>query len=255
MTTHDSRSANSPRTAGSIRVGTSGWHYKHWKGPFYSETLRPSEYLSYYIQRFDTVEINNSFYMQPSAESVRAWHDAVPDDFLFAFKAHRFITHMKKLKDPIDPLRRLYDVVSVLGEKIGAILFQLPPFWRVNEERLEEFLGCLSPDFRHAFEFRNPTWYTDRVLGMLEQYDQALCIFDFGGNVSPREVTANLVYVRLHGPAAGYKGSYPGETLARWRDDFEAWKRRGHDVLCYFDNDEAGHAPANASSLANMLRT
>ena len=236
-----------------VRIGTSGWHYKHWRGPFYPEKMPPRAYLQYYMERLNTVEINNSFYMQPSIDSVASWAEQVPDDFLFAYKAHRFITHMKKLSDARDPLRRLYGVVEALGEKVAAILFQLPPSWKVNEDRLEEFLGLLSPRYRHAFEFRNPTWFNDRVLALLEQHGQSLCIFDIGGNVSPLETTSDLVYVRLHGPQPGYKGLYPHRTLELWEQRFEKWHEEGRDVLCFFDNDDSGYAVENAIQLRSMV--
>lgn len=242
--------AEDPKRKRLLRVGTSGWHYKHWSGPFYPETMAPGAYLDHYQRRLDVVEINNSFYMQPALESVRAWARQTPPQFLFAYKAHRFITHMKKLKDPNDPLDRLYGVVRGLGAKAAAILFQLPPGWKVNEERFEAFLRALSPHYRHVFEFRNETWINPRILSLLEEYQQGFCIFDMGGRETPHLVTSDLVYIRLHGPRAGYKGSYDDGALDAWATRLLGWRDDGRDVLCFFDNDDSGYAAVNAMALA-----
>lgn len=217
--------------------------------------MSPREYLEFYVQRLDTVEINNSFYMQPAVETATAWSRQVPDDFVFAYKAHRFITHMKKLTDPADPLHRLYEVVDGLGNKVAAILFQLPPSWKVNEARFEAFLEHLSPRYRHSFEFRNPTWFSDRILSLLEDHAQSLCIYDLGGSVSPIIATSDLVYVRLHGPQPGYKGLYSHTALTEWRERIRAWQFEGKDVLFYFDNDDSGYAAANAIELRGLVES
>lgn len=237
-----------------VYIGTSGWHYAHWKGPFYPEGSLPGGYLAFYVERFRTVEINNSFYKLPSLETMEAWRDAVPEHFVFAVKASRFITHMKKLKDPEQPLRNFYERVAGLGTKCGPILFQLPPRWRFNPERLEYFLGCLSDRFRHAFEFRDPSWYDPRAIDLLERYGTAFCIYDLAGHTSPILTTAPFVYVRLHGPGGAYQGSYPEEILAEWAMRFERWSNEQREVYCYFDNDQAGYAALNALQLQEMMR-
>lgn len=234
-------------------VGTSGWHYKHWKGPFYPADMSPKNFLAFYSERFRTAEINSSFYKQPDKNVLRGWRELVGEDFVFAFKANRFITHMKKLKDPVDPLRRLYDVAEALGETLGPILFQLPPGWSFNEERFENFLKELSSDHRHTFEFRNETWLNSRTLQLLRDHEQAFCIHELAGFLSPKEVTTDFVYIRLHGPGDKYQGRYDKETLGTWAGAISSWKRAGKDVYCYFDNDESGYAAINAAELAEMV--
>lgn len=238
---------------GSIRIGTSGWQYDHWKGPFYPERMSSDDMLSAYCDTFDSVEINGSFYRLPQQETVKAWRKAVPNEFMFAAKASRYVTHMKKLKDPGDPLRRLYDSFKGLGQTQGPILFQLPPNWSRNLERLEAFLKSLSGRFRHAFEFRDPSWHEDETFELLRQHGAAHCIHHLEGYLAPRELTAELAYVRLHGPDGPYQGSYDEKTLSGWAQSFQEWASDGHEVVCYFDNDEKGYAPRDAQRLKEMV--
>ena len=235
-----------------FQVGTSGWHYDHWQGPFYPENLPSDDWLAYYSARLSTVEINNSFYQLPEVESLRNWRSGMPQGFLFAAKASRYITHMKKLKDPEEPVASLLGRMDELGDKLGPILFQLPPNWHMDPERLGSFLDTLPEGYRYAFEFRHPSWFDDRVYEMLEAHDAAFCIYALGGRASPKEVTSDWVYVRLHGPGAAYQGKYDAETLAGWLGAFSTWMRQGKDVHCYFDNDEAGYAVQNALALQAM---
>ncbi len=236
-----------------IRVGTSGWHYKHWQPVFYPEGLAADGFLSHYQQYFDSVEINNSFYSLPSPETLEAWRDCVPEDFLFAVKASRYITHMKKLKDPRKSVQNFLDRVRSLGDTLGPILFQLPPHWRVNLERLEEFLEIL-PQSRVAFEFRDPSWFDARVYELLDETTRAFCIYDLDGRLSPIETPGGFIYVRLHGPDGPYQGRYGKQALAGWAGRLSAWARGGRDVFCYFDNDQAGYAVENAMELRGMLK-
>lgn len=239
--------------AGSIHIGTSGWHYRHWKGTFYPDSLNPSAYLAYYQRYFDTVELNNFFYRLPAREQMQVWKDAVPAHFLYTVKANRFITHLKKLKDPVQPLINLYDRVEVLGEKAGPILFQLPPNWRYVEDRLRAFLSQLSGDYRHVFEFRNPTWFNEAAYLLLQKHSAGLCIYDLAGFCSPFQVTAPFVYVRLHGPDGAYQGSYDEMSLFRWAESIRTWSEKALDVYCYFDNDEAGYAVRDALQLKTLI--
>ena len=159
-----------------IHIGTSGWHYDHWSGPFYPEDLSKDEFLSYYSKVFHTVEINNSFYHLPSEETFTKWRDTVPDGFIFSVKASRYITHMKKLKDPQEPVTNFMKRVDVLEDKLGPILFQLPPRWKVNPERLINFLKALPAGFRYTFEFRDSSWFDQRVMDALTDQGAAFCI-------------------------------------------------------------------------------
>lgn len=236
-----------------IRVGTSGWHYRSWVGPFYPHDAKPPSFLAHYTERFDCVEVNNTFYRLPQRKTVEAWAAQAPEKFLFAVKANRFITHMKKLKDPAEPIGRMFSVIDGFGGKLGPILFQLPPGWRVNAERLAEFLAALPHGHRYAFEFRDESWLCDEVFETLSDADAALVLYDFEGRNPPELVTASFVYVRLHGPGARYQGSYSGPALAVWRERATRWRSQGCDVFVFFDNDQKGYAAADAARLTAML--
>jgi uncharacterized protein YecE (DUF72 family) len=234
-------------------VGTSGWHYEHWEGPFYPAEIAREDYLAYYARHLPTVEVNNTFYQLPAVETLQRWRATAPEDFVFAVKASRYITHMKKLKDPEEPVTTFMGRIEALGDRLGPILFQLPPNWSFNRERLAAFLAVLPPGHRYTFELRDPDWLNDEAYALLEAHNAALCIYDFKGRQSPRRVTADFVYVRLHGPHGAYRGSYSDEALAGWAGAFSTWRRQGKDVYCYFDNDEAGYAVQNALTLQAML--
>ncbi len=236
-----------------VHIGTSGWHYGHWKGPFYPRFTASKDFLKYYCQKFHTTEINNSFYKLPESPTLKAWKDAVPPNFIFAAKASRYITHMKKLKDPEESLAKFMERITELGEKLGPILFQLPPRWSFNAERLRAFLAALPEKFRYALEFRDPRWINDETFQALADRGAAFCIYDIAGYLSPKEVTADFVYLRLHGPDGAYAGSYDRQTLAGWAGAISGWTGQGKDVFCYFDNDQAGYAAQNALELQEML--
>ena len=239
--------------AGKIHIGTSGWHYKHWLGTWYPEGTRPNEQFAYYRERFQTVEINNSFYRLPSLETFAAWRKAAPRGFLYSVKASRYITHMRKLLEPEQSFEKFWTHVAVLKEKLGPILFQLPPRWNINTERLAHFLAALPKKRRYAFEFRNATWYHDEVYALLNEHDCAFCIYELAGHLSPPAVTSSFVYVRLHGPGAKYAGSYDDAQLKSWARKCRAHARKGRDVFLYFDNDEAGYAAFNAQRLRELV--
>ena len=211
--------------------------------------------LSYYQQHFDTVEINNSFYRFPLESALREWRASTPPGFCFAAKGSRFLTHMKKLKDPEEGVAKFMERVEPLGEKLGPIVFQLPPWWEVNAERLEAFLRALPRGRRYAFELRNQTWHNAEVYGILSRHNAAFCIYDLAGYQSGYEVTADFTYVRLHGPGGAYQGSYSEEALRGWARRIRGWRRRLRAVYVYFDNDQDAYAPQNASALKHMLRS
>src|SRR5579862_6871633 len=174
---------SAPRAArhGTVHIGTSGWHYSHWRGPFYPEKLPASRMFGIYTQNFDTVELNNTFYRLPTPKSVAQWRDSSPENFCFAVKGSRFLTHMKKLKDTAQGIERFFERVDGLRRKLGPIVFQLPPFWEVNSERLEEFLTLLPRGHQYSFEFRNPTWHIESVYEILRRHNAAVCIFEIAG--------------------------------------------------------------------------
>jgi uncharacterized protein YecE (DUF72 family) len=239
---------------GSLHIGTSGWSYQHWKGPFYPEDLPNARMLACYVQHFRSAEINNSFYRLPSRETLTRWRKAVPRDFVFTAKASRYITHMKKLRDPAASTRGFLSRIRTLGSRLGPLLFQLPPHWRFNEERLAVLLDALPDRHRYAFEFRDPSWHNKRCYDLLRRHNAAFCIYELDGFLSPRRITTDFVYVRLHGPDGPYQGNYPDHTLAGWAGAFSTWSSQGKDVYCYFDNDQAGYAAQNALRLDAMLK-
>ena len=249
-----SREGSGPALSGGrIHIGTSGWHYDHWVGPFYPSGTSSEDFLSLYTRFFRTVEINNTFYQLPARETLADWHHVTPDAFLFACKASRFITHMKKLSDPKQSVKRFFHAIEVLGDKLGPVLFQLPPRWHLNVDRLKRFLDALPGSWRYAFEFRDDTWFTQDTLKTLAEHGAAFCIYDLAGRQSPEAVTTDLVYIRLHGPEKAYQGRYRTRALARWATRCQAWSKEGRDVYCYFDNDEKGYAAQDALALKRMI--
>lgn len=238
---------------GEVRIGTSGWHYDHWRGPFYPAGLPSGAMLGHYQAHFDTVELNNSFYRLPTLTAAAAWRDGTPPGFKLAVKASRYITHMKKLADPQSALARFFPVVDTLRDRAGPVLFQLPPRWRVDTGRLEAFLGALPRHHRYAFELRDPSWLSEDVYAVLRRHEAAFCIYELDGFATPREVTADFTYVRLHGPDGKYAGSYTEGALRAWAEQIRTWIREVAAVYVYFDNDQAGHAVANARDLKRML--
>jgi uncharacterized protein YecE (DUF72 family) len=236
-----------------IRIGTSGWSYDHWSGPFYPQGLSAGQRLGYYARHLDSAEVNNSFYQLPSAASLKTWRETVPPGFCFAVKASRYITHMKKLKAPAQGLGTFLARIALLEDRLGPILFQLPPRWHFDGERLEQFLAALSRDYRYAFELRDRSWLNEQALALLGRFGAAFCIYELDGFLSPKETTADFVYVRLHGPDGAYRGSYDRQTLSGWAGAMSAWNAKGLDVYCYFDNDEGGYAVANALALRDMV--
>ncbi|HET9479766.1 MAG TPA: DUF72 domain-containing protein [Pyrinomonadaceae bacterium] len=237
-----------------IHIGTSGWHYKHWLGVFYPAGTRPAQMFQFYAQHFDTVEINNSFYHLPSAKTFDNWRDSSPPRFLFAVKASRFITHMKKLKDPKPSSERFFLVADRLEKKLGPILFQLPPRWKVNVDRFAEFLESLPRRHKYVFEFRDESWFVPEVYAVMRRHKAAFCIHDFAEMNVPHEITANFSYIRFHGPtSAKYFGSYSSAQLRTWAERIEDWSRQLSSIYVYFNNDPGGEAVKNGLELKRLI--
>lgn len=237
----------------SIHIGTSGWSYKHWRDTFYPQEIKIKSHFAYYLQHFNTVEINNTFYGLPAAETFLNWGKIVNDEFVYVIKANRFITHIKKLHDPSETLPPFLDRVKLLGKNLGPILFQLPPNLKSNLELLETFLGELPEQYRYVFEFRNADWYKPEVYALLRKHNCAFCIYELAGHISPIQVTADFVYLRLHGPGINkYQGSYSDEVLKKWAEQCREWSET-KEVFVYFDNDEKGYAAFNALKLQELL--
>jgi uncharacterized protein YecE (DUF72 family) len=238
----------------SVWIGTSGWTYDGWRGPFYPEDLPKKRWLEWYARQFSSAEINGSFYRTPSLEAVRAWREQTPDDFLFAWKASKFITHWKRLSEKsVNSIQLMETRLKVLGPKAGPVLFQLPARFKADRERLASFLKLLSKRYKYAFEFRDESWYDEKVFKVLRDRHIALCLSDHVDAPAPWKVTAGHVYIRGHGPTGQYKGRYSLKTLREWAAAIKKWKRRGLTVYCYFDNDQKSAAPKDAKRLIELL--
>ena len=228
-----------------IHVGTSGFSYKEWKGPFYPEDLKNADMLAYYAERLPSVEINNTFYRMPKKEVLASWASQVPDHFRFAIKASRRITHIKRLKEPVEETGYLLDNLAALGEKLGVVLFQLPPNLKKDLERLEKFLALLDRRVPAAFEFRNETWEDEDVVACLEADGAALVAAETeeGGEPALR-ATAPFGYLRLRRP------DYDEAALRAWRTKLEAlpWS----DAFVFFKHEDEGAGPRMASEFLSL---
>ncbi|HOK52842.1 MAG TPA: DUF72 domain-containing protein [Armatimonadota bacterium] len=238
--------------AGRFYCGTSGWNYKHWKGIFYPNDLPQSNWLEYYSRFFDTVEINNSFYRLPSKETFETWRRQAPSEFTFAVKASRYLTHMKKLSNPEEPLERILEHSSGLGEKQGPMLYQLPPYWHVNLERLESFLKILPKHLRHVIEFRDSTWHNTEVFNLLKKYNTAYCIMSAPDLPLHLVTTSDFSYIRMHNGGYDTEVCYTDDALAWWAEYISSLLNTG-DIYIYFNNDYKGYAVANALTLKQLL--
>jgi uncharacterized protein YecE (DUF72 family) len=264
-------------TSGRIRIGLSGWAYKHWRGGFYPPGLRQADELSYAAARFPTLEINRTFYSLVEPRHMRAWHDRVPRDFKFAVKGSRFITHNKKLGDIAEPMDRFLDsgLVELRG-KLGPILWQLGPAHRFDPERVEQFLGGLPRKLgkrrlRHAIEPRHESFFVQEMARIARAYNVAIAFSHASTWPYTEEMTAGFVYLRLHGPKELYSSAYSREDLEGWAQRIKEWaegsepddalrltdieppRRKRREVFVYFDNDSGGHAPKQAEALISLL--
>ncbi len=239
---------------GTARVGTSGYQYDHWRGVLYPEGLPKARWLERYVEAFDTLEINNTFYRLPRAEVFASWRRQAPAGFVFAVKMSRFASHMKHLRDPEQTIGMLLSRARELGPTLGPILVQLPPRWHADPERLDAFLAAAPRAHRWAVEVRHASWLCDEVYRVLHRHGAALVIHDLLP-AHPRVITAGWTYTRFHGASVerGYAGAYTDRQLAneaRWMDE---QLERGRDVYAYFNNDVGGHAVRDASRLRAML--
>jgi uncharacterized protein YecE (DUF72 family) len=237
---------------GAVRIGCSGWNYDHWREVVYPKGLAARRWLDHYATLFDTVEVNNTFYRLPSVSAVQGWVDQSPDGFVFAVKASRFLTHMKRLTDMGEPVRRFWERIDPLARspKLGPVLWQLPESFHRDDERLAGALSQLPPG-RHCFEFRHPSWFADEVYELLRRHDAALVIGDDPRrDFQTREVTADFTYIRFH--HGGGDGNYSHRQLAVWARRIEEW-RDSVDVFAYFNNDWGGFAVENGLWLRERL--
>jgi uncharacterized protein YecE (DUF72 family) len=237
-----------------IFIGTSGWHYKHWMEVFYPAGTSGPELFQFYAKHFDTVEINNSFYRLPKCETFEKWRDQAPPGFCYAVKANRYLTQAKKLKDCEEPIARQMGEFRCMGDRLGPILYQLPPVMKINLERLETFLRLLPGDVTNVFEFRDNSWNTPETFALLERHGASFCAHDMPGLVTPRVAVGPVAYIRFHGGQGKYWGRYSDEALRAWTDWAVAQARGGRAVWAYFNNDTDAAAIADALTLKAMVR-
>lgn len=237
-----------------IRIGCTGFFYDHWKGNFYPEDIPKNHWLEYYSKCFSTVELNVTFYRLPEREAFAKWCLSTPDEFIFSLKGSRFITHVKKLKDCEEPLEAFFSRASVLKEKLGVILWQFPPTFGADVERLKEFLGVLKCySVRNTFEFRNRTWINKKVFQVLEKHNAALCMADHPDFLNELPETADFLYIRRHGIEGSPATSYSTESLKEDAKLLKRYARQKKDAYIYFNNDDEAYAPKNAAELISLI--
>ena len=237
-----------------MAVGTSGWHYRDWRGAFYPADLPTRRWLEYYASRFRTVELNNSFYRLPTEDAFRAWRDAVPGDFVFAVKASRYLTHYRRLRDPEEPVERLLGAIAGLGDKTGPVLLQLPPDLRADPEALERVIDAFAKRVRLACEFRHDSWHTDDVYGLLRDRDVALCLTDRRNRHGPVARTASWGFLRMHEGTAEPRPHYGTRALQSWVDRIASLWGPNAECFVYFNNDHRACAVRDAASFVRLAR-
>ena len=236
-------------------VGCSGWHYEHWRGRYYPQELPKPKWLSFYAQRFNTVELNNSFYRLPSEKTFRTWRESTPEDFVFAVKVSRFITHIRRLRNLGPAVGNFLSRAAFLKEKLGPLLYQLPPSMKRNDELLQNLLSTLPSKYQHVIEFRHESWINERVFDILRRHNVGLCVFDMPGFSCPLVATSDFAYVRFHGSEGLYSSSYSDEELAQWAQRIARLGQNVRVSYIYFNNDAEAFAVENAMTLRNLLRS
>jgi uncharacterized protein YecE (DUF72 family) len=238
------------------QIGTSGWNYKSWRDGFYGDTPQ-KEWLRFCAERFTGIEVNGTFYKLPEKSTFKKWRDSTPEDFLFAIKGHRYVTHNKKLIDVEESVIRCRDAASPLGNRLAAVVWQLPAFLKKDMERLTKFVNVLTRRWkstRHAIEFRHKSWFDDDVAECLKDHGVAICMSDAPDWPMWEKITTDVVYIRLHGHTRKYASSYNKPALKKWAARIRGWLQENRAVHVYFDNDAEGAAPRNALALLEMLR-
>ena len=233
------------------RFGTSGWYYDEWAGIFYPEDLDKSNWLEYYSKRFDAVEVNASFYRLPFKNMIKGWDRRTEDDFMFVFKGSRLVTHRKRLKGVKDQLDRFYDRISMIKEKTGAILWQLPPGIKRDDDLLSDFMEDLNVDYRNVIEFRDRSWFEDDVFDLMRDQNVSYCIVDCPDLPTVMETTSDLSYLRFHGNDSWYSHDYSDQELGGWATKIKSLD--SSDVFCFFNNDQGGYAPKNCKTLREIV--
>ncbi len=237
-----------------IIIGTSGWQYKDWHGRFYPAGMASTQWLEHYADNFQTVEVNNAFYRLPEVDTFRRWRDAVPDDFIMSVKASRYLTHVRRLRDPKEPVHRLMSRARHLGDKLGPILLQLPPNFRADLPILERTLRHFPSGTRVAFEPRHESWFTPSLSTLLLEYNAALCLSDACGPQGPLWRTANWGYLRMHEGRARPHPCYGRTALRSWANRLADLWNDSEDVFVYFNNDHGGCAVRDAHRFSSATR-
>lgn len=233
-------------------IGCSGFHYKDWKGKFYPEDVPQRKWLEYYADRFDSVEINNSFYRMPKEETVKKWYERVPEHFTFTLKGSRYITHIKKLKDVSESVERFYHLSDLLKEKLGCVLWQMPPNLHLNLEKLRSFCSLLKPEYRNVIEFRHNSWYTNEVYDILREYHVGFCIISAPNDLREDAITtADFAYIRFHGKEEWYNYKYSQVEMERWSETIQRLEAK--QIFIYFNNDWNANAIADGQVLRELL--
>jgi uncharacterized protein YecE (DUF72 family) len=240
-----------------VRIGLSGWNYAHWRnGVFYPPRLPAERWLEFYADRFDTVEVNSTFYRLPRRDAVVHWVEQTPAGFVFALKGSRYLTHVKRLRDLGPGLERFLERIEPLlrSPKLGPLLWQLPPTFRRDHARLADALARLPRELRHCFEFRDPSWFVEDTYALLREHRVGLVIGDRPevNAFQTHELTTAWTYVRFHGGTRGRRGNYSDSELREWAERLRGWSRT-HEVFAYFNNDWEGFAPRNAALLQQLL--
>ena len=235
-------------------IGTSGWHYDHWRSRFYPDKLTKAAWLEFYATHFTTVELNNSFYRLPSEAAFATWHDSSPANFTFAVKVSRFITHIKRLKNTEEAIDNFISRARILGEKLGPLLYQLPPNMHRNDEVLDSFLSTLPQGMNHVFEFRHQSWFEDKVFEILRNHNTGFCIFDMPSVTTPIVATADFAYIRFHGSSGLYFSCYSDEELTDWTRRLANLSTNLKAMYIYFNNDAEAFAVRNAITLGGYLQ-
>jgi uncharacterized protein YecE (DUF72 family) len=235
-----------------LYVGTSGWQYSHWKRVFYPEKLAQPQWLSYFAERFQTVEVNNTFYNLPEKNVFVQWKKIAPADFIFALKMSRFLTHLKRLRDPQEPVHRFMDHARGLGSKLGPVLVQLPPRFAIDVDRLDVALEQFPHSLRVSVELRDESWFTNETRALLERRGVALCLADSRRRKQPAWRTAAWGFVRFHEGVGAHAPGYERDVLRRWVDRVGEMWPGGEDVFVYFNNDAFGYAIRDAVTFAEL---
>ncbi len=241
-------------TLADLRIGCSGFLYEHWRKHFYPGDLSKNYWLEYYSRHFSTVELNVTFYKLPDRETFIKWFSSTPEGFTFSLKGSRFITHVKKLKDCTEPVEAFLSRATLLKEKLGVILWQFPPTFTEDIERLRDFLEILKPYcLKNTFEFRNKTWINKRVFDLLKMEGASPCMADWPDFLDKLPLTSDFVYIRRHGEKGSYTTSYSIDSLGRDAKRIKAYLRKKKEVFIYFNNDAFGYAPRNALELVSLI--